>query len=263
MAELSSSQLRTIAHDTLCLNPSPLLQHQHGGLFVREGNLACTRSSAPGPSFNFVAALIPPLPSLDRILPLAESVFGKDRTAYGILVEGERAEPLESELKRNGYTIFEDEPAFVRPSLDDLTMPGHPLNIRQVKTLDDFNVSCDLVSSIFQSPRQLMEDLFPVSQLSHPDIVSFLGLLGSRPVSSVTFLKTGSVAHVAGTATLESERGKGFGAALVLHALKHAREMGCTSAALRSGPLSIPLYKRLGFQYVCQHRTYAIPTSKP
>jgi GNAT superfamily N-acetyltransferase len=262
MPEPSLVQLRTVAHNTLCLNPSPLLKYQKGGHFVREGNLACTRSGAPGASFNFVAALLPPLPPLHDILPLAESVFGKDRTSYGILVEGGNAEPLESELKQNGYTTFEDEPAFVRPSLDDISLPAHPLAIHQVKTLDDYHVSCKLVSSIFQSPPELMEQLLPPASLAHPDLVSFVGFLETRPVSSVTYLKTGPVAHVAGTATLEAERGKGFGAALVLHALKHAREMGCTSAALRSGPLSIPLYKRLGFQYVCQHRTYAIPASK-
>jgi len=262
MPDQSSSQWRTIAHETLCLNPSPLLKDQQGGHFVSENHLACTRSGVPGPSFNFVAALISPLPPLRDILPLAESVFGKDRTTYGILVEGGNAEPLESELKQNGYTIFEDEPAFVRPSLDDVQLPIHPLMIRQVKTLEDFQVHCRLVSSIFQSPPEMMEQLCPTASLAHPDIVSFLGFLDDRPVSSITFLKTIKVAHVAGTATLEAERGKGFGAALVLHALKHAREMGCTSAALRSGPLSIPLYKRLGFQYVCQHRTYAIPASK-
>ena len=55
------------------------------------------------------------------------------------------------------------------------------------------------------------------------------------------------------------DRGKGYGAAVVQAALEHAARNGCTSASLRSGPKSVPLYERLGFQYVCQHRTYAFP----
>jgi hypothetical protein len=62
-----------------------------------------------------------------------------------------------------------------------------------------------------------------------------------------------------GVATLEPDRGRGNGAAVSRAALAEAASSGCTSAALRSGPLSRPLYERLGFCYVCNHRTYAAP----
>lgn len=54
-------------------------------------------------------------------------------------------------------------------------------------------------------------------------------------------------------------RGRGFGAVVIRAALTHAAANGCTSASLRSGPKSVPLYERLGFRYVCPHRTYAAP----
>jgi hypothetical protein len=48
-------------------------------------------------------------------------------------------------------------------------------------------------------------------------------------------------------------------AAVTRAVLADGAAKGCTNAALRSGPKSIPLYERLGFRYVCQHRTYAAP----
>jgi GNAT superfamily N-acetyltransferase len=64
-----------------------------------------------------------------------------------------------------------------------------------------------------------------------------------------------------GVATLEPHRGRRYGEALSRVALAHAATRGCTTAALRSGPKSVPLYERLGFRYVCQHRTYAAPAA--
>jgi GNAT superfamily N-acetyltransferase len=259
---LSDDILRHIAHTTLCLSPSPLLQYQLGGKFLRTEKLACTKSATTGPSFNFAAAVESPLPTLREILPVAESFFGANRSGYGILVEGGRGEPLESELVQNGYRVFEDEPAFVRPDLKNLEIPQHPLRIRTVETIAEFQNYCRLVTEVFQAPPELAEELMPVRCLEEPDIRLFLGEYQGEPICAVCYLKTGPVAHLAGTATRESLRGRGFGAALVLVALDDARRRGCIAAALRSGPLSVPLYQRLGFEYVCQHRTYAIDETR-
>ena len=62
-----------------------------------------------------------------------------------------------------------------------------------------------------------------------------------------------------GVATFEDHRGRGYGSAVSRAALVHAAGHGCANAALRSGPKSVPVYERLGFRYVCQHRTYAAP----
>lgn len=254
-------ELRAIVHEALCLGQSPLVKHQQGGQYVRVPGLALIKSGRGGPSFNFAAALEVPLLSLSEILPHAEAVFGTDRSSYGILVEGDRAEPLESKLKQAGYEVFEDEPAFARPRLDDIIVPKHPMTIEVVRTPSEHRATGAFFSAVFNSPPELMEELTPISTLGDPEIQLYLGRLGDEIVTGVGCFGFGKTVHVAGTATLESHRRRGLGAAIVLHALAEWHRRGYTSAALRSGLLSIPLYERLGFVYVCQHRTYFLKAS--
>ena len=89
------------------------------------------------------------------------------------------------------------------------------------------------------------------------DIALFLGSCDGLDVAAAGYSRSGDTAVIWGVGTLEPYRGRGFGAAITRVALAHAAARGCTSASLRSGPKSRPLYERLGFRYVCNHRTYA------
>ena len=92
-----------------------------------------------------------------------------------------------------------------------------------------------------------------------PDIALFIGSVNGQDVTAAGYSRSADTAVLWGVATLESHRGRGYGAAVSRAALAHAAARGCTTGALRSGPLSRPLYERIGFRYVCQHRTYAHP----
>ena len=99
----------------------------------------------------------------------------------------------------------------------------------------------------------------PEGYLRDPDMWWVLGEWAGESVAAGGYFRVGAAAVVGGLATLESHRGRGIGAAVARACLAHAAAAGCTSAVLRSGPKSVPLYERLGFRYVCQHRTYAVP----
>ena len=92
-----------------------------------------------------------------------------------------------------------------------------------------------------------------------PDMHWVIGEWAGEPVAAGGYYRSGRTAVVGGLATLEAHRGRGIGAAVTRALLADAAAKGCTSACLRSGPKSVPLYERLGFRYVCQHRTYAAP----
>ena len=94
----------------------------------------------------------------------------------------------------------------------------------------------------------------------HPGAeITFVGSVDGVDVSAAGYSRSGTTAVLWGVGTLEEHRGRGHGEAVSRLALAHAAERGCTTASLRSGPKSIPLYERIGFRYVCQHRTYAEP----
>jgi GNAT superfamily N-acetyltransferase len=138
---------------------------------------------------------------------------------------------------------------------------GGSLSICLARTEAD-RLACNAVTgAAFGAPPDFADLFSPPGLFADPGIGHLLGSVDGTDVAAVMFARVGPTAVVAGTATLEPHRGKGYGAALVRAALAEAAARGCTSAALRSGPLSRPLYERLGFRYVCRHRTYAAPTA--
>ena len=105
---------------------------------------------------------------------------------------------------------------------------------------------------------QELRETFSI-KLSHalePDMGLFAGYVNGQPVSTSLLLCTADIAVISGITTLNAYRNRGFGTALTRAALIEGERRGCTAAALRSGPLSVPLYKRVGFQHACWHRTY-------
>jgi GNAT superfamily N-acetyltransferase len=155
--------------------------------------------------------------------------------------------------------IAEDEPAFVIVHLTAGINPAaHPeLSIRRILTEADLRTFGDVACRAYGSPPEYADMMMPsLGYATDPLMYWTIGECDGEPVTVSGYYRSGGTAVVSCMATLESHRGRGFGAAMADHILAHALEQGCTSASLRSGPLSIPLYERLGFKYVCQHRTY-------
>jgi GNAT superfamily N-acetyltransferase len=252
---------RAVAHAALCLTEPPYLKHYRNGRFRTWNGVAFTASALPGPGFCFAAVLHPDAPRLDDLLPVTREFFAGCGHGWGVLVEGDAGHPMEAELRARGWAVDEDEPAFV---LDDIRQAGNvtrpvgsPLAVR---VTDDNAAFHAVTSAAFQAPPELADLITPSPEFARdPDIALFIGSVDGVDVSAVGYSRSGSTAVLWGTATLEAHRGRGYGEAVSRAALAHAAGRGCTNAALRSGPKSIPLYERLGFRYVCQHRTYRAP----
>jgi GNAT superfamily N-acetyltransferase len=71
--------------------------------------------------------------------------------------------------------------------------------------------------------------------------------------------RVGTTACIAGVAVLPEYRRRGFGTGITGAAIMAAAAVGCTAATLRSGPMSLGLYQRMGFLPAVVHRTYGVP----
>lgn len=253
-----AADLRPVAHATLCLLEPPYLKHYRNGRHRTWNGVALVGSDLPGPGFNFAAVLHPDAPPLDELLPVAREFFAPAEKGWGVLVEGDAGHPMEAELRTRGWAVDEDEPAFVLPDLASLRSPtAGELVVRQTADSTAFH---RLVGAAFNAPPEFADTMVPAETFAHdPDIALFVGSAGGAAVTAAGYSRTGSTAVLWGVATLESHRGRGYGSAVSRAALLHAAGRGCTSAALRAGPKSVPVYERLGFKRVCQHRTYAHP----
>jgi GNAT superfamily N-acetyltransferase len=252
---------RDLAHAALCLTEPAYLKHYRTGRFRTWRGVAFTASELPGPGFNFAAALHPGAPTLDELLPVAREFFAGCDQGWGVLVEGDAGHPMESELRARGWSVAEDEPAYVLSDLASVGPGGGAdLTVRHAQAQAGAEAYRAITNAAFQAPPELADLMVPSPEFAlDPDIGLFVGSVGGVDVSAAGYSRSGTTAVLWGVATLEGHRGRGYGGAVSRAALAHAATRGCTAAALRSGPKSVPVYERIGFRYVCQHRTYAAP----
>lgn len=260
---MSDDLLRRLAHEAMSLAPSPWLRYHKGRHVIQDG-IALHLQEPGGPSFNY-AAVLTVTPTLARVQALADAFFAGHKGGYGILVEGDAGHPLEAELRERGWVVFEDEPALVMPNL---VMPNVQLAEELKDRLQIFLVADEagladfssVLIDAFAMPAELQSSFrTTIEEALDPDIAILTAYLDSKPVAGATLLCTAGSAVLAGVATLEAYRGRGIGAAICRASLAEGLRRGCKSAALRSGPKSEPLYRRLGFLPACRHRTYIEP----
>lgn len=76
----------------------------------------------------------------------------------------------------------------------------------------------------------------------------WVGFEGKRPVAGASVLIRDGVAGLYNVSTVAQSRGRGFGAALSVAALRGAADAGAATAILHASPSGLPIYERLGFQ---------------
>ncbi len=252
---------RELAHAALCLTEPPYLKHYRRGRFRAWRGVSLVASELPGPGFCFAAVLGDNAPSLGELLPVAREFFAGCEQGWGVLVEGGAGHPMEAELLSRGWLVAEDEPAYVLHDLAAIRVrAGSELAVRVVQAQADADAWIAVTMAAFQAPPEMAAMMLPsLAYALDPDIALFVGSAGGVDVTAAGYSRSDTTAVLWGVATLEEYRGRGYGDAVSRAALAHAAGRGCTTVALRSGPKSVPVYERLGFRYVCQHRTYAAP----
>jgi GNAT superfamily N-acetyltransferase len=80
----------------------------------------------------------------------------------------------------------------------------------------------------------------------------FAAKLDGVPLGCATVFLGAGVAGLYHVATVPSARGRGIGKAVTLAALEHARDLGYRAAILHASKEGEPIYRRIGFEEVCQ-----------
>ena len=75
----------------------------------------------------------------------------------------------------------------------------------------------------------------------------WVGHAGGRPVAAASVLIRDGVAGLYDVSTVRDARGRGYGTAVSIAALRGAAAAGASTAILHASPQGLPIYERLGF----------------
>ena len=138
--------------------------------------------------------------------------------------------------------------------------PAKPLprlEIRRVgsgSTRDDF---CAIGSLCFHVPITWFSEVFD-SESVWQRFSAHVGYLDGTPVSTTAVIVNSEALGVYNVATVPEYRGRGFGEAVMRHALEEARrEHGIERSILQSTPAGLHLYQRMGYRTVTSVAVYA------
>ncbi|MDB5308224.1 MAG: N-acetyltransferase [Gemmataceae bacterium] len=261
---MAHREMIATAHKGLLLGPSPLLRHVPTGRRAEIEGVVLTCWGPFGPALNKVA-VVGPSPPLARILEFAEGFFGPDAGGFGV-VEADCGHPVEAELRAAGWTVFEDEPALVLPSIPAAPPVPAGLEVKRVRDAEGRRDLMRVLAAGFGAPTaeggtEIPPDAFDsltpsTASALDPEVGLLVGYIDGEPVSSAFVYAVGPIAGITGVATVPAYRRRGLGTALTWEALRAAAALGCTCATLGALGASFDLYRKMGFIHVCNHRAY-------
>ena len=261
-----NESLRRVSQLVRGLAPSPQLRYQREGRYVLRDGVALIGCDVHDPTNN-VAVVLGPAPEPERILALAAEFFGTRPGGWGVVVEAGAEHPVELELRARGWRIAEEEPALLLTPIPAAPAQPPDFEIRRVTTeaslYDFYRASragfADAESASADSPagEDLTKAFVPsVACALDPDMAYFVGYVEGKAAATAGLCRFGSIAEIIGISVVPTSRRRGLGAAITWAAVAEGVARGCTFAALTATPMGEPVYRRMGFQYVCTFRTY-------
>ena len=130
-------------------------------------------------------------------------------------------------------------------------------HVRDVETLKKFGYAADIGFGIPDFVGNAILDIEASLDFGHHlTRHHYVGLLEGEPVTTSTLFLAAGVAGIYTVATVPKARRQGIGSAITLAPLREARAMGYRIGVLRSSPMGLNMYRRLGFEEHCKANYY-------
>lgn len=131
------------------------------------------------------------------------------------------------------------------------------LEVRRVEPGATRDAFCAIGSACFHVPIAWFNEVFDgASVWEH--FSSYVGYVHGEPVSTTAIVPSDGVLGVYNVATLPAYQRRGYGEAIMRHALADAQQRhGNGRVILQSTPMGLKLYERMGFRTVTKVSVYA------
>ncbi|HVA38223.1 MAG TPA: GNAT family N-acetyltransferase [Candidatus Dormibacteraeota bacterium] len=232
------------------------------GICSDVGGIVRYESSIPVTSLNGVFSTGFDGEITDRVIARALEPFAARRCSmFWWLGDGAPHRRVASRLRSRGLFAAPPMPGLAA-SLAELPLDAKPpreLAILPLSHPEEITGFLLLQNEALGSEPGILEALvrFNLALGLDPDLPlrRYVGLVDGRPVASCILFLHGAAAGIYSLSTRPEFRRRGFGAAMTLAALRHARTAGARCAVLEASEMGYALYRTLGFREYARYHT--------
>jgi hypothetical protein len=226
--------------------------HSRRGEYLERRGFAIASCGFPVESQNW-GFLKLPHDDLDAAAAAVRSYFGERKLPYRLALRGDQRASLDALAAAGWRRKSEPNPGMT------LALPATPpagpdgLAIQEVRSAAELVAYREAAFQGFGHPVAAAHLFLDERLLGLPRVRLYAGLVAGAVVATSMLVATGAVAGIYWVATLEPERGRGYGAALTWAAVAGGQELGCEIASLQASSLGRPVYARMGFAHVLDY----------
>jgi len=160
-------------------------------------------------------------------------------------------------FERQGLRHSVDLPGMVAEHVAPPVKPLPRLEVRRVGDAATREAFCAIGSVCFHVPPAWFHEVFDGGSVWER-FAGYVGYVDGEPVSTTAAVVGGGTVGIYNVATLPERQRRGYGEAVMRHALADARALhGIERSILQSTPAGYRLYERMGYRTVTQVAVYA------
>jgi N-acetylglutamate synthase len=244
-------------HAALCAVWARLCEVMEDAVFERRNGYVWTVCpSVPVPQFNGVW---PDDDSASSALAGALAEIAELELPGSVQVRHGRTPECEAEAERLGLMVQADMPGMLVTvdELEDVSVPL--LTIAKARSADGLAQALAVAAAGFGAPPEILAPLYGLDVAGLDGLTVYIGRVGEQDVSTAVAYTFGGATGIFNVATPPEHRGRGYGAALTLRAVRDGFDAGAEFAWLQSSDIGQSVYRRLGFRAVERYLLYAAP----
>ncbi|MEO8596948.1 MAG: GNAT family N-acetyltransferase [Candidatus Solibacter sp.] len=160
-------------------------------------------------------------------------------------------------FENHGLRLATELPGMIADRILPPLTPLPPIEVRRVTAGPHREAFCEVGSVCFHVPITWFREVFDGDSV-WKHFMSYVGYVNDEPVSTTSVVAGGGVLGVYNVGTLPGFQRRGYGEAVMRHALLDAaRECAAERIILQSTPAGLRLYKRMGFREVARVSVYS------
>ena len=160
-------------------------------------------------------------------------------------------------FERHGLRHSVDLPGMLAESIRPAVKPLPRIEVKRVGDRPTWDAFCAIGSVCFHVPISWFCEVFDSGSV-WGRFAAYVGYVDREPVSTAAVVTGGGVTGVYNVATLPAHQRRGYGEAVMRHALEDIQQQhGREPVILQSTPAGLRLYERMGFRTVTRVAVYA------